>query len=270
MKQPDLGKRIAELRKAKGLTQEELVEKCNINVRTLQRIESGEVTPRSYTIKTIFTALDYNFYDSTKEQSNRFTTIGSIISNWLEQSYKYFLELFNFKTNKMKKLIILSIPIVTICIVMLFAFSSNAKAQTRKAIREKLEKTSSTLKFVQWFNSGQIDSISMRYLDNACMMPDEYPILHDRKSIYEYFKQLYDRGLRFTENKSVSIVISDSIAVDRGVWTVNLNSVPISTGIYLTQWHYLNEKWFIENEMSKSDKINFPEGNKKNEVVKGK
>jgi transcriptional regulator with XRE-family HTH domain len=30
MKQPELGKKISELRKAKGLTQEELVEKCNI------------------------------------------------------------------------------------------------------------------------------------------------------------------------------------------------------------------------------------------------
>ncbi|MGM0473729.1 MAG: helix-turn-helix domain-containing protein [Bacteroidota bacterium] len=39
MAQPELGKRIAELRKARGLTQEELVEKCNLSVRTLQRIE---------------------------------------------------------------------------------------------------------------------------------------------------------------------------------------------------------------------------------------
>ncbi|RPI03135.1 MAG: helix-turn-helix domain-containing protein [Ignavibacteriae bacterium] len=60
MKQPDLGRKISELRKAKGFTQEELVEKCNISVRTLQRIETGEVTPRSYTIKTILAALDYD------------------------------------------------------------------------------------------------------------------------------------------------------------------------------------------------------------------
>lgn len=60
MKQPDLGKKIAELRKAKGLTQEELVEKCNISVRTIQRIETGEVIPRSYTVKTILSALDYD------------------------------------------------------------------------------------------------------------------------------------------------------------------------------------------------------------------
>jgi len=60
MKQPELGKKISELRKAKGLTQEELVEKCNISVRTIQRIETGDVTPRMYTIKTILAALDYN------------------------------------------------------------------------------------------------------------------------------------------------------------------------------------------------------------------
>lgn len=49
MRQPELGKKILELRKEKGLTQEELVEKRNISVRTLQRIETGEVTPRVFT-----------------------------------------------------------------------------------------------------------------------------------------------------------------------------------------------------------------------------
>jgi transcriptional regulator with XRE-family HTH domain len=61
MEQPQLGLKISELRKQKGLTQEELVDQCNINVRTLQRIESGEVSPRSYTVKTILTALDYDY-----------------------------------------------------------------------------------------------------------------------------------------------------------------------------------------------------------------
>lgn len=60
MKQPQLGQKIVELRQQKGLTQEELVEQCNISVRTIQRIEAGEVTPRSYTVKTILNALDYD------------------------------------------------------------------------------------------------------------------------------------------------------------------------------------------------------------------
>lgn len=70
MKQPELGLRIAELRKQKGLTQDELVDLCNINVRTLQRIESGEVSPRSYTIKTILSALDYDYESLQAEQTN--------------------------------------------------------------------------------------------------------------------------------------------------------------------------------------------------------
>ena len=68
IQQPELGKKIADLRKAKGLTQEDLVEKCNINVRTLQRIESGEVTPRTYTIRLIFEALDISFDKSLDDK----------------------------------------------------------------------------------------------------------------------------------------------------------------------------------------------------------
>ncbi|VAW27649.1 hypothetical protein MNBD_BACTEROID06-1503 [hydrothermal vent metagenome] len=60
LEQPQLGKTIIELRQKKRLTQEELVELCNINVRTLQRIEAGEVTPREYTIRVLLDALDYN------------------------------------------------------------------------------------------------------------------------------------------------------------------------------------------------------------------
>jgi len=45
------------------------VEKCNISVRTLQRIETGEVTPRSYTIKTILAALDYDLSTIAEDES---------------------------------------------------------------------------------------------------------------------------------------------------------------------------------------------------------
>jgi transcriptional regulator with XRE-family HTH domain len=72
MKQPELGRKILEWRKAKGLTQEELVDLCQINVRTIQRIEAGEVTPRPFTLKTIMEALgieneDINTIPATEE-----------------------------------------------------------------------------------------------------------------------------------------------------------------------------------------------------------
>ncbi len=71
MKQPELGKKISELRKAKGLTQEELVEKCNISVRTIQRIETGDVIPRMYTIKTILAALGHDL-DAISDDGTEF------------------------------------------------------------------------------------------------------------------------------------------------------------------------------------------------------
>lgn len=84
MTQPELGRKISELRKAKGLTQEELVEKCNISVRTLQRIETGEVTPRSYTLKTILAALDNDLH--TIEVAD--TSFIQVLQHWFRT---YFL-----------------------------------------------------------------------------------------------------------------------------------------------------------------------------------
>ena len=60
MDQPELGKKILQLRLLRGLTQAELADKSKIGLRTIQRIESGVVTPRSYTIKLIFSVLQYD------------------------------------------------------------------------------------------------------------------------------------------------------------------------------------------------------------------
>ncbi|TDB67421.1 helix-turn-helix domain-containing protein [Arundinibacter roseus] len=52
------GQLIKELRLKKGITQEDLAAKTDISVRTIQRIESGEVDPRAYTLQSIAAALD--------------------------------------------------------------------------------------------------------------------------------------------------------------------------------------------------------------------
>ena len=61
MTQPDLGKKLTAFRKEQNLTQEELVELCNVSVRTIQRIEAGEVLPRTSTVKIILAALGKEF-----------------------------------------------------------------------------------------------------------------------------------------------------------------------------------------------------------------
>jgi transcriptional regulator with XRE-family HTH domain len=58
MKQPELGAYITTLRNNKGLTQKELAEQCNVDIRTIQRIENGDVVPRMYTVNLLSKALD--------------------------------------------------------------------------------------------------------------------------------------------------------------------------------------------------------------------
>ncbi len=57
----ELSQKIVIARKKKGLTQEQLADRTNITVRTIQRIESGESTPRSYTLKAIADVLGIPF-----------------------------------------------------------------------------------------------------------------------------------------------------------------------------------------------------------------
>lgn len=54
----NIGQKIIELRKSKGLTQEELAEKAKVNLRTIQRIEKEENKPSGNTLKLICEALD--------------------------------------------------------------------------------------------------------------------------------------------------------------------------------------------------------------------
>ena len=75
----ETGKKIKELRIKKGMTQEELAEMTELSARTIQRIENGEVDPRSYTLQMIAKALevDYSLFVEVesiedKEKKDRF------------------------------------------------------------------------------------------------------------------------------------------------------------------------------------------------------
>jgi uncharacterized Tic20 family protein/DNA-binding Xre family transcriptional regulator len=70
MNQPDLGLKVSELRQQKGLTQEQLAELCEVSPRTIQRIESGEVDPRAYTLHCLGTALEFDFGEENTSNEN--------------------------------------------------------------------------------------------------------------------------------------------------------------------------------------------------------
>lgn len=57
MKNTELAKKIKELRTRKGLSQDELAIASQLNLRTIQRIESGETEPRGDTLKRLATVL---------------------------------------------------------------------------------------------------------------------------------------------------------------------------------------------------------------------
>ena len=70
MKQPDLGLKVAELRQQKNITQEKLAELCEVSTRTIQRIESGEVDPRQFTLSMLSSILEFEFGEDNTQNEN--------------------------------------------------------------------------------------------------------------------------------------------------------------------------------------------------------
>ncbi len=58
MKNKDLAKRVKELRRRNGMSQELLAENSGLSLRTVQRIENGETQPTGGSIKRLSSALD--------------------------------------------------------------------------------------------------------------------------------------------------------------------------------------------------------------------
>lgn len=63
METSSIAKNLVYQRKLKGYTQEELSEKTQVTIRTIQRIEKGDVTPHLQTIKLLATALNIEVDD---------------------------------------------------------------------------------------------------------------------------------------------------------------------------------------------------------------
>ncbi|HBH47769.1 MAG TPA: hypothetical protein DDX98_03980 [Bacteroidales bacterium] len=236
MNQPELGKKVLQLRTERGLTQGDLALKCGVTSRTIQRIESNEVQPRTYTVRLIFSALDYEVYNSTSK-----------LKKQLEQLFFLLIDLFNLKTNTMKKLMILSTPALLIAGLLLLS-SYTASAQAKKSFHDDFEDANE--KIVRWFNKGAIDSIANLYFEDACILPAGADKLQGKEDITTYYSVLYHQGLRFDKIISDELIITKKLIVDRGIWTMKMGDEVILGGNYISQWHYKDGKWAIENEIS--------------------
>lgn len=247
MKQPELGKKIAELRKAKALTQEELVETCNLSVRTLQRIESGEVTPRSYTIKVIFSALDYSYAELINPEIEKSGNSKSNFSIWLEQVYLYVFDLFNLKTNTMKKISFLT-AIASFIGIGLLVLNTDTFAQSPAQVKRTIEETNK--KFMSDFNSGNINALMEFYANDACLLPQN---CCEKSLIQQHWSMEYSKGYKITEIDILSVNVSDKIAIEKGNWKIAWPAGPEISGMYLIEWHFIDSKWIKLNEMNGVD-----------------
>ena len=84
-----IGKKISETRKIKGLTQEELAEQSNINLRTIQRIENSESEPKGKTLQLICNTLQIDLEELINDSALKDNSLGAKIINGL------FLLVFN-------------------------------------------------------------------------------------------------------------------------------------------------------------------------------
>ena len=185
MKQPAFGKKLTEIRTAKGITQDELAEKCKISVRTIQRIESGVVKPRAFTIKAISATLEFDFFEAsnyTREdvKINRHSNL-----KWFSSLLWHFKDLFNLKTHTMKKLTILSM-ITCLILVGLLSITNNLKAQKFKSTDHSNFLESNSRGIIYFFPKGEL-KLTFNVKDTA-----DYWLKKDL--IQEYKNNIYLNG----------------------------------------------------------------------------
>lgn len=80
MNRTDIGKKVAELRKQKGYSQDGLAYLCKMNVRSIQRIEAGDVQPRPYTLTLLSEVLDFKF-EYVKNSKNNKNNLKELFQN---------------------------------------------------------------------------------------------------------------------------------------------------------------------------------------------
>lgn len=101
----NLGKRIQELRKNQGITQEKLAEQISIDITSLSKIETGRNYPQPETLEKIALALSVDIEDLFKFKNNLTK------EDYIKLIYKN-IELLKNNEEKLKFLYIVSSSLV--------------------------------------------------------------------------------------------------------------------------------------------------------------
>lgn len=199
----DFRTKLIEIRRAKGLTHEDFAESCKLNVRTIQRIESGHVQPRAQTIKLICDALDIDFYGTSAASSHPFI--------WQIKN------LFNFKSHKMEKITILSSSALII-VFATFVIGSKTQAQSPKPVA----KSGLTISYNEDQTIKRVDAVftTSLTLDSVVAIAEA---LEDEKIIVSY------KSLEFNEQgylESIECEVTNRVTETGGSFEVkNLSTI---------------------------------------------
>ncbi|WP_281986875.1 helix-turn-helix domain-containing protein [Aquimarina aggregata] len=218
MKQPQLGEKILELRLAKGLTQTELAEKCNLSLRTIQRVELAEVTPRSYTLKLIFKTLDFDGFNVESKNSS--------------SSY-------NLKKDVFRN--ILLIIVTAVISILIFKYITNYKRQSAEEVKNSINK--SQINFRRWVKTNQVDSLLTLYRKDACWLNS----ICGKVAIGARLQSAINNGYEFIEYKTLSISIGDTIAVEK-YHSLYKYRGDTKEQFGMTEWRFTNGTWLILND----------------------
>ncbi|MCE7996817.1 MAG: helix-turn-helix domain-containing protein [Roseivirga sp.] len=139
MNNKELTRRLKELRKRKGFSQEELAEKTGLSLRTIQRIENGETEPRS---------------DSLKRLSRAFDIPADEIIDWTIKEDRGFLMSLN-----LSGLIAVLFPILGILVTLMMWLSKKDKVHGAKQLGRSILNFQITLTVL--YLLGSISTIFM-------------------------------------------------------------------------------------------------------------
>ncbi len=130
-------------RLSKGLTQKELSERSHISMRSIQRIENGELVPRSHTLKTLAKILELSFEDFMKSAREQEFTIPQgeapaltkpqrmvlsigICLVILILAWAYVAQAPNFPETTFELLVFLSLALTLITVILFLLWRKNA------------------------------------------------------------------------------------------------------------------------------------------------
>ncbi|MCC1484929.1 WG repeat-containing protein [Winogradskyella immobilis] len=211
MKNIDFGKRLVEVRTSKGLTQEDVSELCNVTARTIQRIESGAVTPRMSTVKIIAEALDIDLFENV----NKHSELKKHTFFW------YLKDLFNLKTHTMRKLSVLS----GFILFFVFAISSSINTKAQSQVKEIQQNITSNKKITTVKNTNynpdddelvltkEGSKLGMSTKSGKVILQNEYDHI-EAENGYIFTKKGNKYGLVYQDGRIIARTIYDDLQVE--------------------------------------------------------